>query len=166
MKLRNHKFGKFFGPSFTYTGYALIIAGIFAISYSATSLFLLIPGLFIAFTSTGTIIDTENKKVRPYTLFFGLFRTGKWIEITRSSRFSIEKARQRYTLYSRANNRFDMDLSFINLLLINKDGTSKVKLNQYNTFEDAQKEMDELTLILFPGNLLEDTSPEEGAALK
>jgi hypothetical protein len=152
MEERNNKFGKFFGPSFTFTGYALIAAGLIALSYSLTSLVLIIPGLFIAFTYTGTIIDFRNKRVKAYTSLFGVIRTGNWIEISKFSRFNIVKSTRKYTTYSRGSVRFDMNISGLNLLLMNKEGTLKVVLNRFPNFEEAQKEMDELTGILFPGN--------------
>jgi hypothetical protein len=152
MAIRNNKFGKFFGPSFTYTGYALMLAGIVAFSYSLTSLVLFIPGAFIAFTYTGTIIDTRNKKIKPYTSYFGFIQIGDWQDINRFTRFSIEKSKQNYTFYSRGSVRFDMNISNINLLLINSEGTKKVVLKKFDKFEDAQNEMDELTLIFFPEN--------------
>jgi hypothetical protein len=164
MEERNNKFGKFFGPSFTFTGYALIAAGLISLSYSLTSLLLIIPGLFIAFTYTGTIIDFRNKRVKAYTSLFGVIRTGNWIEISNFTRFSIVKSTQRYTTYSRGSVRFDMNISGLNLLLMNKEGTLKVVLNKFPNFEEAQKEMDELTPVLFPGNenLITETeiSPE------
>ena len=152
MAQRNNNFGKLFGPSFTFTGYALIVAGLLSASYSITALFLVIPGLFIAFTYTGTIIDTDKKRVKPYTSLLGFIRTGKWIEINRFSRFSIEKATRRFTTYSRGSVRFDMNISDINLVLLNHDGNLKVVLNKFSNFKDAQKEKEELSGILFPGN--------------
>jgi hypothetical protein len=151
MELRNNNFGKFFGPSFTFTGYVLIAAGLLTMSYSLTSLFLVIPGMFIAFTYTGTIIDTENKRVKPYTKLFGFIRTGKWIDVSQFSRFSISKSTRRYTTYSRGSVRFDMNISDLNLLLMNKDGTRKVVLNKYSKFEDARREMEKLSEFFFPG---------------
>jgi hypothetical protein len=158
MQIIDNKFGKFFGPSLTYTGYALMAAGLLSISYSLTSLFLIIPGLFIAFTYTGTIIDTENKRVKPYTSHFGFIRTGNWIEVNQFSRFSIEKATRGYTAYSRGSVRLDMKISDINLLLIYKEKKGKVVLNRFTKFEDARNEMDRLSEILFPG--IENIKPE------
>jgi hypothetical protein len=152
MALQNNNFGKFFGPSFTFTGYALIVAGLFTVSYSFTALFLVIPGMFIAFTYTGTIIDIEKKRMKPYTSLFGFIRTGKWIEINRFSRFSIEKLIRKFTTYSRGSVRFDMNISNINLVLLNHDNTIKVVLNKFSNFEDAQKEKEKLSGILFPGD--------------
>ena len=106
-------------------GYVFIAVGIFCAIYSPYILLFLIPGTFMAFTFTGTIIDIENKKVRPYTSLFGFIRTGKWIEVSGFSGFKIMKSNRRYTSYSRANIQLDMNISDISLLLINKNGTRK-----------------------------------------
>ena len=133
-------------------GYVFIAVGIFCAIYSPYIILFLIPGAFMAFTSTGTMIDIENKKVRPYTSLFGFIRTGKWIEVSGFSGFKIMKSNRRYTSYSRANVQLDMNISDIKLLLVNKNGTRKVVLNRYNNFEDARKDMDELKSTFFPLN--------------
>jgi hypothetical protein len=150
MPIRNNNLGKFFGPSSSYMGYVFIICGIVTTTYSLLALTLLIPGFFMAFTYNGTIIDTDNKRVKPYTSVFGIFKTGKWIDADQFTRFNIIKATKKYTSYSRANVRFDMNVSDIELLLVNTNGTKKVILNKYSNFEDAQKEMQELKGIFFP----------------
>jgi hypothetical protein len=157
MPIRNNNLGKFFGPSSSYMGYVFIICGIVAASYSLLALTLLIPGFFMAFTYNGTIIDVDKKRLKPYTTLFGIFRTGKWIDADQFTRFSIIKATKKYTSYSRANLRFDMDVSDIELLIINRNGTKKVILNKYTSFEDAHKEMEELSSIILPNNLFSET---------
>ena len=107
----------------------------------------------MAFTFTGTIIDLEKRKVRPYTSLFGFIRTGKWIEVSGFSGFKIMKSNRKYTSYSRANVQLDMNISDISLLLVNKNGTRKVVLNRYNNFEDARRDMDELKRSLMPDNI-------------
>lgn len=150
MALYNNNLGKFFGPSPGYTGFVFIACGIFASTYSLLALTLIIPGVFMAFTYNGTIIDTDKKRVKPYTALFGVFKTGKWIDADQFTRFNIIKATNKYTSYSRANVRFDMKISNIELLLINRNGTKKVILNKYPSFEEAQKEMEEFKWILLP----------------
>lgn len=152
MHLLNKKHGRFFGPVQIYMGYVFIAIGIFCAIYSLTILLFIIPGSFMAFTYTGTIIDTENKRVRPYTSLFGFIRTGKWTEVSQSSGFKIMKSNRRYTSYSRANIRLDMNITDISLLLINKNSSGKILLNRYNNFEDARREMEELKLSLIPQN--------------
>jgi hypothetical protein len=148
MPIRNNNLGKFLGPSSSYMGYVFIACGIFATTYSILALTLFIPGFFMAYTYNGIIIDTDKKKLRPYTALFGIFRTGKWIDADQFTRFNIIKATKKYTTYSRANVRFDMNVSDIELLLINRNGTKKILLNKYNNFEDAHIEMEELSGIL------------------
>jgi hypothetical protein len=152
MAVYNYNHGKFFGPTQSYTGYFLIVGGLIVISYSLISIALIIPGAFLAFTYTGTILDTDNHRVKPYTTLFGIIRTGKWIDLKRFTRINIIRSTRKYTTYSRGSVRFDMDISDIQLRLMNNDGTSKVILNKYIKMEEAQKEKEELSSILFPVN--------------
>ena len=126
MAVLNNNLGKFFGPSASYAGYVFIACGIFASAYSLLALTLLIPGFFMAFTFNGIIIDTDKKKLRPYTSLFGIIRTGKWIDADQFTRFNIVKATKKYTSYSRANVKFDINVSDIELLIINRNGTKKL----------------------------------------
>jgi hypothetical protein len=154
MPILNNNLGKFFGPSSSYMGYIFIISGIVAVNYSLLALTLLIPGFFMAFTYNGTFIDTDKKRLKPYTALFGIFKTGKWIYANQFTRFNILKATKRFTSYSRANVRLDINVSDIELLLINRNGSKKIVLNKYSNFEDAHKEMEELSQLLLPEKVL------------
>jgi hypothetical protein len=94
--------------------------------------------------------------VKPYTNLFGIIHTGNWIDISQFSRFSIIKATKKYTTYSRGSVRFDMAVSDIELLLINKNGSKKVVINKFSSFEDARREMNELKSIFFPEIALQE----------
>jgi len=150
----DNKHGKFFGPVQIYSGYVFIACGLLFLSYSPATILFLIPGAFLAFTNSGTIIDIENKRVRPYTNLFGFIRTGKWIETSEFCRFKIMKSNRRYTSYSRANLKLDMNITDISLVLFDITGKKKVVLNRYENFEDARIEMDEMTILLFQDNKL------------
>lgn len=147
MVLRNYNHGKFFGPVQVFMGYVFIATGIFCAIYSLTVLLFIIPGSFLAFTFTGTIIDTENKKVRPYTYLFGFIRTGKWVEVSRFSGFKIMKSNRRYTSFSRTNMQLDLNITDISLLMISKNSKMKVLINRYKSFEDARREMEDLKML-------------------
>lgn len=129
-------------------GYVFIACGIFASLYSLLALTLLIPGIFMTFTYDGILIDTDRKRLKPYTALFGLLKTGTWIDADRFIRFSIVKSTKNYTSYSRGSVRFDMKISDIELILTNRNGTKKIILNKYANFEEARKEMDEFKSIL------------------
>jgi len=150
LSIVNYNHGKFFGPVQVYSGYIFILFGFIAVTYSLTSLFLLIPGTFMAFTYSGTIIDTDKKRIRPYTNISGLIRTGKWIDVSVFTRFCIQKTTKKYSSYSRGSVRFDMDITTVNLLIQNHKGTRKVVINRYSGFEEAQKEKEKLSEILLP----------------
>lgn len=151
--VRNNNLGKFLGPSASYMGYVFIACGIFAAFYSILALTLIVPGVFMAYTYNGILIDTDKKKVKPYTALFGLVKTGNWINADQFTRFSIVKSTKKYTSYSRGSVRFDMKVSDIELLLINRNGTKKIILNKYNNFEEAHKEMEGYNGILIADNL-------------
>jgi hypothetical protein len=150
MNLQNNRHGKFFGPVQVYMGLVFIACGLFCSTYSLTTLLFIVPGAFMAFTSTGTIIDLVNKRVKPYTSLFGFIRTGEWIEVSVFSQFKIMKSDRRYSSYSRGSVRFNMNISDISLLLTNNSGTKKVILSRFNKFEDAHMEMNKLNGILLP----------------
>jgi hypothetical protein len=151
MMVRNFNHGKFFGPSGTYTGYTLIICGLIALysSSSPTSLFLIVPGMFMAFTFSGTILDTEKKRVKTYISVFGAYNAGKWADLSQFTRFNILKVTGNYSLYSRASVRFNMNVSDIRLQLLNHEGNRKIVINKFKNFEDAQKLKDELSKVIF-----------------
>jgi hypothetical protein len=148
MSIQNNNLGKVFGPSPSFAGYVMIIAGILSLSRSLWGLALIIPGAFLAFTYTGTMTDYANRRVRYYTSFFGLISTGKWTAIDQTAKLNILKVRRKMTSYSRANVRLDTEDSEIRLVMLNKNGTEKIILNRYNTFEDARKEKERITLLL------------------
>lgn len=150
--VRNNNLGKFLSPAASYMGYVFIACGIFASFYSLLAITLLIPGIFMTFTYDGILIDTDNKRLKPYTALFGLLKTGNWLEANRFTRFSIVKSTKKYTSYSRGSVRFDMNVSDIELLLINRNGSKKIILNKFNNFEEARKEMDLFSSILIPDN--------------
>jgi hypothetical protein len=150
MALKKYNHGKFFGPSMSYAGLVFTATGIFVAFYHPGALTLLLPGLFLAFTTNGTIIDTEKKKIRSFTKLFGLIPVGKCYDTGYFSRFTIQKVRSRYTAYSRSNLRLDLDTTDIRLLLINKDRSVKIIINKYSDFEKARNEMTELNRLFFP----------------
>jgi hypothetical protein len=152
MALLEYNHGKFFAPVQIYSGYFLMAGGLIAVLFSFTSIILIISGAFLAYTSSGTVLDTENKRVKPYTNLFGIIKTGKWLDMSHFTRFNIIRTTKKYTTYSRGSVRFDMNVSDIQLRLINDNNTRKVIINRYNKMEEAQEEKEKLSRILYPSN--------------
>ena len=78
-------------------------------------------------------------------MLFGIIRTGRWIEIDNTFVFKICKSRRRYTTYSRANLRNNMYISDIKLELSQPETGKKLLVNRYDNYEDASREMNELS---------------------
>jgi len=144
--ISDHKIDKLLGPSGTFAGFSLVIFGIIGLYFSLTiiGLILIVAGAFMAFTYEGTIIDFNSGKIKSYTNLFGLFKIGKWYSINSFHKFRIYKSNRTYTSYSRANVELNLKNSDIRLVLLNDDGSLKITINKYSSFEEARKEMTEL----------------------
>lgn len=151
MAIRYYNHGKFFSTSQITVGYVFIVCGIIFSFYRLTALIFLIPGLFMAFTFTGSILDIEKKKVKSYTCLGGIITTGKWVPVNTFTHFIIQRATRKYSAYSRGSVRFDMNVSDIKLLMASHDSSQKILIARYNNFEMAQKEKEDLSLIIFGG---------------
>jgi len=151
MAIRYYNHGKFFSTSQITVGYVFIVCGIIFSFYRLSALFFLIPGLFMAFTYSGSILDTENKKVKSFTCIGGIITTGKWVPVNTFTHFIIQRATRKYSTYSRGSVRFDMNVSDIKLLMASHDNSRKILIARYSNFEMAQKEKEDLSLVIFGG---------------
>lgn len=141
----DHRIGKLLGSTGTAAGFFLMIFGIIGTYlYNWTGSFLIIAGMFMAFTFEGTKIDVELKRIKNYTSLFGLIKTGQWYPLSHFKRFSIYKSKRSYTTYSRANVPLTLKNSDIRLVLLDEKGSLKITVNKYNSFEAAKKEMADL----------------------
>ena len=59
----------FLAVTFVFTGIWYIAIPIFVVA------------LFLLFTWSGVVIDTENRRFKPYYMVFGLFKRGQWISL-------------------------------------------------------------------------------------
>lgn len=140
----DYRIGKLFGQTAVYAGYSLIVFGVIIVYFSLTGLILIFAGLFMALTCEGTIIDFDKRRLKSYTSLFGLIKTGKWYSVDHFARFSIYSSKRSSTTYSRGNVPLTLKSQDIRLALISKDGSKKIVINKYSSFEAARREMNEL----------------------
>ncbi|OFY57334.1 MAG: hypothetical protein A2V50_04490 [Bacteroidetes bacterium RBG_19FT_COMBO_42_10] len=141
----DHKLDKLLGPAGTFSGYFLMLFGILGAYFFALPwLLLAAAGMFMAFTYDGTKIDFSSRKIKNYTCFFGLLKIGRWHNVDSFKKFHIVRSKRTYTTYSRANIPLTLKNSDIRLLLLNENGSLKITVNKFNSFEAARKEMSEL----------------------
>jgi hypothetical protein len=133
------------GPTGVCSGYFLMLAGIAAAYFfSLPYLLLALAGMFMAFTFDGTQIDFDLRRIRNYSCLFGLFRIGKWYDINTFKKFHIVRSKRIYTTYSKANVPLTQQTSDIRLQLLNENGSLRVTVNKFRSFEAARREMSEL----------------------
>jgi len=82
----NCKLGKSFVSGIVTMGYALIVLSILPvltlkiIGFIVAVVLILIGG-FLAFTTSGVDVDLKEKKLSNYLVYYGLFKTGNWVDI-------------------------------------------------------------------------------------
>jgi hypothetical protein len=142
----DNKIDKLFGPAGSFTGLSMAVFSVVAFIYGSavTGIVLLIAGLFMAFTFSGTIIDYRKRRIKSYTCLFGFLNIGKWTDINEFSRFTISRSRRTYTALSRANVPLTLKTCDIRLKLLNKTGSLQVTVGKYDSFESARNAMTRL----------------------
>ncbi len=140
----NNKIDSLLGQSGTYAGYVLLLFGAIWTYSNLNGLIFITIGMFMAFTFDGTIIDLNSRRIKSYTCLFGLFKAGKWHSVKKFSKFIIYRSNRSYTTYSRANIPLTVKNSDIRLAFLNEDGSLKITINKFNSFETARNEMTKL----------------------
>jgi len=142
--ITNQKLDKSFGPIGVVAGTTLFFVGIILVYFSLSGLFLILLGAFVGFTSTSTLIDIENKRVKLSTNWFGIISTGKWIDITTGMKLGIKKSKKTWRAYSRSNRTIEMTDSDYRIILYNSDNIEIMPIKKVESLEIAKKEVEEL----------------------
>jgi hypothetical protein len=131
------KLDKLFGPSGSFGGIILLITGLAALYYSISALLLVVLGAFAAFTTTCTTIDYGTRRVRYATSHFGLFKSGKWIDVTDSMSLRVRQSGRSYRAYSRSNRSLDINVRDYTIVLRDARGREVCPLQRLGNRSDA-----------------------------
>lgn len=140
----DYRLGKLFGQTIIYAGYFLLFSGVIFSCFSITGLFLVIAGIFVVFTYEGTIIDFDRRRLKNYICLFGWVKAGKWYGVDYFRKFTIYTSGRRSIVRNRWNTPSALKDRNIRLTLVSKDGSRKILVNRYDTFDAARREMNEL----------------------
>jgi len=143
-----NKLDKTFGPFGSSTGFFLIPGGIAATWFSIFGLVLVILGAFIAFTSSGVQIDTEEKKVRFCDNLFGIFPAGKWIDIRPDMKLGLKKSHKGYVGYIRGTQPVGIHYNDVRIFLYDSSGKPLIPLKKSGSAESLRKDAEEYCSIL------------------
>lgn len=143
--ITDNRIDNLLGPAGTWSGVFIMAAGILTCYfYDLSGLLLVVAGMFLGFTYDGTLIDSNQGRIKGYSCLFGIFRIGKWHRADEFTRFAIRSSRRSYTTYSRANIPLTLKSRDVRLILMNDDGSLKITMNRYRTFDEARKDMSAL----------------------
>jgi hypothetical protein len=105
-------------------------------------------GAFISFTSTSSIIDTENRRVKFSNNLFGIIQTGKWIEIKPDMKIGLKKSHRGYRAYTRGTQPVDIHNNDIRILLYDSNKKQLMTLQKFSSYESSKSGIKELSEIL------------------
>ena len=103
---------------------------------------------FILFTFSGIEIDTENRRIKPYYMVFGVLKRGKWESLENYRGLTLIPMKKIYTTFSRSNRKNTSIKSDFRVYLVNKTKKPAFPLKSCKSLEAAQDSMDEFSIWL------------------
>lgn len=143
-----NKLDKPFGPFGTSTGFFMLLGGIIATYFSFFGLFIAIIGAFVCFTSTSTIIDPDNKKIKFSNNLFGIIQVGKWIDIKPDMKLGLKKSHRGYRAYIRGTQPIGIHYNDIRIFLYGSDNKQIMPIKKFDSYESSKRELEKLSNLL------------------
>jgi hypothetical protein len=143
-----NKLDRTFGPFGTSTGFFMLLGGIIATYYSLIGLLIAVVGAFVAFTSTSTFIDTDNKKIRFSNNLFGILPVGKWIDIKPDMKIGLKKSHRGYLGYIRGIQSIEIHYKDIRIFLYDSEYKEIIPINKFDSYASSENELENLSFLL------------------
>jgi hypothetical protein len=146
--LIHYKLDKSFGPAGGTVGIFLMVVGAFTIHLSISGLVLLLLGSFMAFSGSGSAVDTAHFRIKFYNNLWGLLKVGKWEYVHPKMQLRLTHARMAYRVYSMSNR--SVDVSEPDWRIFIHDGNSRKgqAICKFKTREKAEEELAKLSDVL------------------
>lgn len=141
----NNKLDKSFGPIGTVAGITIFVVGIILVFFSLSGLFLIFFGAFVGFSSTSTLIDFDKKRIKFSNNLFGIFRTGKWLDISTDMKIGIKKSNKTWRTYSQGSRTLDISNQDFRIILYDSANKEIMPVMKTNTFDSAKIEIEKLS---------------------
>ncbi len=103
---------------------------------------------FILFTFTGTEIDTEKRRIKPYYMVFGFLKRGKWESLEKYRGLTLVPMQHVQSVYSRSNKKNTTVKTDFRVYLVNQSKKPAFPLISCKNREAAQNSMDEYSIWL------------------
>ncbi len=126
---------KIFGPSGSFAGYILMLAGVLTI-HRVIGIIPLSIGAIVAFSHYGIIIDTEDNKFKHYLSILGIL-IGHWISLKNVSEIIIVKRSILYGVFSQSNREHITRQTSIRLYFYNQAPRIRVNIKSFKFLNEA-----------------------------
>jgi len=104
-----------------------------------------IIALFLLFTWSGVVIDTENRRFKPYYMVFGLFKRGQWISLEKYLGLTLVPMQKVYATYSQSNRKSKSASTDFRVYLVDNHKRPAFALKKCKNEEQAKNSMNELS---------------------
>lgn len=146
--IKENKLDKVFGPFGSSTGFFMIIGGAVAMYYSMIGIIIAVVGAFVAFTTTSSFIDTENRRIKLSNNLFGFIRVGKWIHISSDMKIGLRKSHRGYQAYIRGTQPVSIHNNDIRIFLFDSANKQIMPVQKFSSPESSRKELYSLSTLL------------------
>ncbi|MCL3781369.1 hypothetical protein EMN47_13345 [Prolixibacteraceae bacterium JC049] len=116
--ITNNQLHRPFSNSARLAGWLLMIAGVISL-LEGWGIVLILLGAFFALTRTGISIDWENRKVRSYSVLWGI-RFGKWIDMKKYEVVRINGKTLNYSTMSWTNRQLNQTEEVFEIVLLER----------------------------------------------
>jgi len=107
-----------------------------------------IIALFLLFTWSGVVIDTENRRFKPYYMVFGLFKRGQWISLEKYLGLTLVPMQKVYATYSQSNRKSKSASTDFRVYLVDRHKRPAFAFKKCKNAEDGKNSMDEFSIWL------------------
>jgi len=143
--ISHNKLDQVFGPVGTSAGIVIFVAGLIETYYNLSGLILVFIGAFFGFSSSGTLIDFDKKRLKNTTNLFGFIRTGQWIWINSDMKITVKKSNKTWRAYSWSNRRIEIDDQDYRLILSAANGKEISEVKKTDNLDSARQEADQIS---------------------
>jgi hypothetical protein len=137
-----------FGPFESFAAKLVFIFGCAVVWFSLSAIMLILGGAFFGFTYFCTTIDIEKHRVRSGDVLFGIFRTGRWIDINPDMTVGVIKWEKVWRILSWTNRSVSVPENDFLVVLFKPDGKKLLTLNKKPSLELANDELFNLSDLL------------------
>lgn len=141
--IKNH-LDKSFGPIGSISGIIIFIVGVGVLFTSLAGLAFVIIGAFIGFTTSDTLIDFDNRKIKFSNSLFGFITTGKWITIEHNMKVGIQKTNKVWRTYSKSNRTLDYAIKDFRVMLYDSNNKLIMPIMKTNSLDSAKVEQEKI----------------------